>query len=165
MPQSMSLRKLKLEDAAPQPAPKPPIRNQQEAKPAQKSLSSLAQKPEKGNKTNPTPGGFNDELLTPPVTDQGGQPQSQSEQLSSLASIVAIAACWCAALYYPLGSRDWWACRNWILMGWTSPVGKGFAYFYKRYGLRWSEYLTAHPKLMEAVKPFFVWANRRGKDM
>ena len=163
MPQSMSLRKLKLEDAAPQPAPKqPPIRNQQEAKPAQKSLSSLAQKPEKGNKTNPTPGGFNDELLTPPTTTQAGEPEDLSGLISSVA---IIAGCWCAALYYPLGSRDWWACRNWILQGWTSPVGKGFAYFYKRYGLGWSEYLFIHPKAMKFVKPFFVWANRRGKDM
>ena len=97
-------------------------------------------------------------------------PDQSKAKRSFLGGIVQAAAgaalgCWCAALYYPLGSRDWWACRNWILQGWTSPVGKGFAYLYKRHGLRWSEYLIAHPKLMAYVKPFFVWANRRGKSM
>ena len=163
MPQSMSLRNLKREIAL---KPVAGLQRKQEVEgPPTKSLSSQA-KPSPGSKTNPTPGSFQE---APPEivgdTDQGGESKDAMELLAFAAEVAAAAKCWCAALYYPLGSKDWWDCRNWILQGWTSPVGKGFAYFYKRYGLSWSEYLTAHPKLMAAVKPFFVWANRRGKDM
>lgn len=92
--------------------------------------------------------------------------EGMGQNLNDAAGAVAmgIAACHCAAVYYPWFSREWRSARQWILFGWGGLMGKLFRRVYKRYSRTFAAFLLRHKLARRALRPFFAWAARRGEE-
>jgi len=80
------------------------------------------------------------------------------------AAAAAYGSCWCAAVYYPYFTPNWWDCRTWITEGWSTPVGRTFRWLYLRYGERMSRVLKRRKLLRDVARPLFVWIRRKGAE-
>lgn len=89
--------------------------------------------------------------------DAFGGPSVASQISEAVGSI-----CWVAAVYFNWYTPEWLAARNWLMRDWKSPVAPLFRRFYIKYGERLAPIVAGNKLLYSAIKPFFVWASRRG---
>jgi hypothetical protein len=105
------------------------------------------------------------EVAKPIATPEAGQvaakaaPAEQDDGDSKVLEMIvgAIAGCWVAAEYYPMGSDDWFRCRNWVL---ERPR---LTKVYIKHGERFARFLNRHPVAHWLFRPVVEHAHRRGE--
>jgi len=70
--------------------------------------------------------------------------------------------CWVSAEYYDYWTPSWWAARNWIADGWTTPAGRLFRAVYMKHGEAIAAVVHRNRLVKAALRPIFEWCRRKG---